>query len=141
MLNKPPKYKLKKSISVKTKRQILLFLLVGALNTLFGYMCFAVCIYFGLHYTVAVLLATSLGILFNFNTTGRIVFNNVQGNLIIKFIGVYAFLYILNISLLTFLQIFLSNYYITGLVAIFPVATVAFILNKYFVFGETDEIN
>ena len=54
------------------------FVLVGILNTAFGYGCFALFIYLGLHYTIAVLLGTCLGILFNFKTLGHLVFKNKQ---------------------------------------------------------------
>ena len=77
-----------------TQRQLWRFLCVGLLNTLFGYLCFAFFVYLGLHYALAVGLATCAGIVFNFQTTGKIVFNNTRTILIFKFIGVYAFLYV-----------------------------------------------
>ena|SRR3990167_1190992 len=126
-------------VSPKTKRQVVFFILVGMLNTLFSYVCYAFFIYYGLHYAFAALLATCLGIIFNFNTTGKIVFNNLQFQLIFKFIGVYLFLYCLNVSILTLLTFFSSNNYLNGFIAIFPLATIAFVLNKFLVFKEKKE--
>lgn len=121
-----------------TQRQLWLFLLVGLFNTLFGYVCFAFFVFLGLHYTLAVAFATCAGVLFNFKTTGKIVFNNTRAILIFKFIGVYAFLYILNISAITLLKSFSTNYYLTGFFALIPITIIAFILNKFFVFTECD---
>ncbi len=130
-----------KNLSFKTKQQIVLFLFVGALNTLFSYLCYALFIYLGFHYTLAVWIATCLGVLFNFNTTGRIVFKNSQDMLIFKFIGVYLFLYCLNISFLKIMQVWSTNYYLTGFIAVFPLAAISFVLNKYLVFKEHYEVN
>jgi putative flippase GtrA len=126
------------SRQITTKHQLLRFLCVGLLNTLFGYICFAFFIYLGLHYAVALGLATAAGILFNFQTTGKIVFNNTRAILIFKFIGVYAFLYILNVGAIKLLKPFSTNYYLTDFLALIPITGIAFILNKFFVFTELD---
>jgi putative flippase GtrA len=112
------------------------FLLVGLLNTLFGYSIFAVLIYFGFHYTIATLLSTVLGVLFNFRTIGTLVFKNSRGHLIVKFIAVYAIIYCLNIAFLKILNMWSFNMYIAGLVLLFPMAVTAYFLNKHFVFRE-----
>lgn len=65
--------------------QPLLFIFVGALNTLFGYTIFTFFIMMGLHYALAALLANILGVLFNFKTTGKIVFKNSNNVLLVKF--------------------------------------------------------
>ncbi len=123
------------------QRQMVLFLFVGGINTAFSYLCYVLFIYLGLYYVLAVALSTSLGVLFNFLTTGRIVFKNMKHSLIFKFIGVYGFLYGINILLLKLLHLFSSNYYLTGFITIFPLAVMSFVLNKYFVFSERHEIN
>jgi putative flippase GtrA len=55
------------------KHRFVRFLLVGVLNTIFGYFLYGTLILIGLDYKLAVLLATILGVLFNFQTTGRLV--------------------------------------------------------------------
>jgi len=124
----------------QTQRQIILFLIVGFINTIFGYLCFAFFYTLGLHYAVAAFLATCCGILFNFNTTGKIVFKNKRKVLIFKFIGVYLFLFCLNVSSLKALQYFSTNYYLTEFVTIIPLAVVAFLLNKFVVFKEKYDV-
>lgn len=117
-------------------RTFVRFLLVGILNTLFGYSIFAVLIFLGLHYTVAALLSTILGVLFNFKTIGSMVFKNSKSRLIIRFIAVYAVIYCLNVVFLKMLSLWNVNMYLAGLALLFPMAFVAFLMNKYFVFHE-----
>jgi putative flippase GtrA len=124
-----------------TQWQFIAFLFVGGLNTLFGYAMYALFIYLGFDYPVAVLLATCLGVLFNFNTTGKIVFRNFRYGLFYKFVGVYVLLYFLNVAFIKFLHGLSDNLYLDGFLAIIPLAMVSFILNKYFVFRKIHEIN
>lgn len=123
--------KLKHHIS---QSQFLKFLFVGAINTLFGYTIFSALIYCGIHYTIAILLATCLGVLFNFQTTGRYVFNNNNRKLLLRFIAVYIILYFINVSIIKFSNYFIDNIYMSGGVATIAVAFIAFFLNKYVVF-------
>ncbi|MCU7242422.1 MAG: GtrA family protein [Microcystis aeruginosa WS75] len=68
-------YILKKAklVNLIKKHKFARFLLVGVLNTIFGYFLYGTLILIGLDYKLAVLLATILGVLFNFQTTGRLV--------------------------------------------------------------------
>lgn len=110
------------------------FLIVGGINTVFGYGVFALLIFLKFHYAVAALLATILGILFNFKTTGTIVFKNSDNSLLFKFIGVYAVLYFINTGVLKIFHSYSVNMYLAGALLIFPSAALSFLLNKKFVF-------
>lgn len=74
------------------------FLLVGGLNTAFGYGVFAVLILTGVHYAVAAFASTVLGVLFNFRTTGRLVFGNRDDRLLLRFVLVYAITYVVGVA-------------------------------------------
>ena len=63
-----------KLVGIVKKHRFVRFLLVDVINTLFGYFSFATLIIIGLDYKLAALLATIQGVLFNFQTTGRLVF-------------------------------------------------------------------
>ena len=115
-------------------RQFVRFLMIGAVNTAFGYSIFALFIFFGLHYALASLLATILGVLFNFKTTGRWVFNNRQNSLLGKFFLVYAVVYGCNVGLLKILDEFSISMYVAGAVVLLPMAVLSYVLNKRFVF-------
>lgn len=118
----------------QTKKQVVLFLFVGGINTVFSYCCYAFFLYLGFHYTSAITFSTCLGVLFAFNTTGRFVFNSSNYLLIFKFISLYVFLYGLNLLMLKGLALISHNYYLNGFITIFPCATLSFIINKIWVF-------
>jgi putative flippase GtrA len=112
------------------------FLFVGLLNTMFGYGVFSFVLFLGLHYSLASLFATILGVIFNFFTTGRLVFRNADNLLIFKFIGVYAIVYIFNLFFLVIIDHLNFNLYIGGLIILLPMAFFAFQLNQMFVFNK-----
>ena len=106
------------------------YLLIGGVNTVFGYSVFAFLLFFGIHYSLAVLVATILGILFNFKTYGRFVFNNHSWNLLGRFVFVYTSIYLVNITLLLVFDLFVSNLYISGAMTTPVIAYLGYILNK-----------
>jgi putative flippase GtrA len=134
------------------------FFLVGGLNSAFGYGLFAFLIFIGLHYIIAGLIATILGILFTFKTIGIIVFNNSNNWIIFKFLGFYGINYVISMSLLTLLErsgfdMFVGSwlYRITDLlifrtpktnacigaaILILPMGLFAYTLNHRFVFAK-----
>lgn len=116
------------------KKQLLKFLSVGVMNTVFGYSLFAILIYIGLHYTLAVLMGTVIGLIFNFKTTGKIVFDSTDNRLIGKFFIVYGIIYVCNIIGLYFLGKMSIDIYISGALLIVPLALLSFVLNKKYVF-------
>jgi putative flippase GtrA len=63
------------------------YLVVGVSNTVFGYSIFMLFLYIGLHYSIAALLSTILGIFFNFYMYGKIVFKSNSW----KFLGKFVF--------------------------------------------------
>ena len=117
--------------------QIIRFLIIGAVNTAFAYGLYALFIFVGLHYTLAVLLSTIIGICFSFKTLGGLVFDNPSNRLIFKFFVVYVCCYFLNIGILRlFSQYIWGNLYAAGLFSSSVVAAVSFYVNKYFVFKK-----
>lgn len=123
-------------------RPFIRFLLVGGLNTLFGYSVYGLLLFLGLNYMLAVLLSTVLGVFFNFKTIGCFVFRNNSWHLIVRFIIIYGVIYLLNLSILAFFNSIQFNLFIAQALAILPMAILSFVLNKKFVFEErTNEIN
>lgn len=122
--------------TIHQKRRFLTFLAIGGLNTLFGYSIYAGLLWMGLHYTVAAGIALVIGILFNFKTTGVIVFRSHDNRLIIRFFLMYLFVYIVNILGLTLLKQIGINAYYGGLIMIAPQAILTYILSCRYVFGK-----
>ncbi|MFA4828541.1 MAG: GtrA family protein [Thermodesulfovibrionales bacterium] len=112
------------------------FIFVGGFNALFGYSVFSLFIYLKFHYSMSALIATIIGVFFNFKTTGTIVFKNKRNSLIIKFIGVYSVVYLLNIAFLKVFAIFEYDMYIAGTTILLPMACISFWLNRALVFKE-----
>jgi putative flippase GtrA len=115
--------------------QLLRFLVVGGLNTLVGYALFAAFVWAGLPYPVAIGLATVLGVAFNFQSTGRLVFGGANVSRLGRFVAVYAVVYLLNVGSVTLLMKAGLNVYVANAVVILPLALVAFVLQRRFVFG------
>ena len=113
------------------------FLLVGGLNTAFGYGMFALFILLGVHYAVAAFLSTVLGILFNFKTTGTIVFKSHDNRLILRFFGVYGFMYVIGVANLKLFKELGVHVLITAAVFTLPGAMLSFWLMRRFVFRES----
>lgn len=116
-------------------RQFVTYLLVGALNTLFGYSTFAVFLLLGLHYAVAALLSTILGVLFNFHTIGRLVFGKRDPSLIVRFLGVYGVTYLLNVGALRLLHAEIEVL-VAQAALVLPLAGVSFLMHQRLVFGR-----
>jgi putative flippase GtrA len=119
------------------KNQFLRFLFVGILNTIFGYSTFAFFFYCGFTYVIAALLSTCLGILFNFRTLSKFVFNHTDKSLFWRFLLVYAITYFLGIAIIKMGTYFLQNIYIIGAIGTPFTAITAYLLNKHLVFHRT----
>lgn len=120
----------------KVSPRFLRFLAVGALNTLFGYGCFALFLYMGLHYAVAMLLATIVGVAFNFKTIGHLVFRSSANRLIIHFAATYVVAYTVNVLCVKAFSLMGINPYYGGAISIIPVTVLGYYLNERFVFNN-----
>ena len=110
------------------------FLVVGGVNTLFSFAIYALLILLGLHYVLAALISTICGILFNFKTTGTLVFKNKDNRLLLRFFGVYTFTYFINIGLLKLFDMAGVGSLVAGAIIVLPMAVVSFLLMRRFVF-------
>ncbi len=117
------------------QRQFLKFLLVGGLNTAFGYGVFALLTWWGLPYPAAIGLATLAGIAFNFQSTGRLVFGNAPWQRAPRFVAVYAVVYVLNLGGVAALLHLGLNIYLANALVILPLALIAYMLQRKFVFA------
>lgn len=128
------KASLSSGLPALVRSRFIRFLLVGVLNTAFGYACFALLLWAGLHYTLALLLATVVGVLFNFKTIGSLVFGSSDGSLIWRFIAVYVLIYTANVAALALLQALGLPALVAQSVLVLPVAGASFLLSRRFVF-------
>lgn len=80
--------------------QVVRFLAVGVLNTAFGYVIFAAGILAGLSSGIALAIAMVIGVIFNFFTLGRLVFDSRDPTRLPRFVGVYVLTYMVNLGML-----------------------------------------
>ncbi|MBR1774482.1 MAG: GtrA family protein [Bacteroidales bacterium] len=137
------------------------FLFVGCINTAVGYTLFILCRWVGMERALAVFVSTVLGVLFNYHSTGKIVFHNKGYNVIVQFFVIYGIMYVINLAELHYLaKSGLYNFFfsidknnldlltrfsidldkagdaIGQLIVVLPNAIMTFLLNKTFVFGK-----
>lgn len=116
--------------------QVKKFIVIGVINTLFGYSIYALMIYVGLSYDVALIISTVCGVIFNFHSIGKLVFNNFKYALFFKFVLVYVLVYFINLLLIKLFLLLGANAYLGGALAVIPSAAASFLLNKYLVFNR-----
>ena len=114
------------------------FILIGILNTIFGYGVYAALILTSVEYHVALTVSTILGVLFNFKTTGTIVFRNNKKRLIFRFVVMYGIIYVLNQIVLTLLVRANINELVSQAIVLPVMVVLAFSMNRRFVFKRYD---
>jgi len=112
------------------------FLAVGVLNTAFGYGVYYLLLRASGHAIFALTLGTIIGVLFNFLSTGGIVFRSRDPRLVWRFVLVYVVVYLYNAIGLATLESRGVDPAIGGLVLIPGAVAISWLLNSRFVFGR-----
>lgn len=120
------------------ERKFVKYLFVGFMNTIFSYVIYAICVTILSRPTLSLAVSYVIGILFNFQTTGRIVFKNKNNTLIFKFFLSYLTTFFINRYFLDMLvSTFHVDKYLSQAILVFPIAMISFMLLKHFVFVES----
>jgi len=115
--------------------RFLRFLVVGAFNTFFGYGLFYALLRLTDAPMFALTASTLLGILFNFMTTGGLVFRNRDRRRLIPFFGVYFVVYLYNASGLAMFQRLGVDPALAGFLLLPGAVVLSYLLNRSFVFA------
>lgn len=118
-------------------RRFAVFLVVGGLNTLFGYGVFCAMLALGVHYALAGLIATGAGVIFNFHTTGRLVFDTTDPRRLARFIALYALMYAVGTAEMRVAELASWNLYLASGILLLPNALLTYVLGKLFVFNPS----
>ena len=121
-------------VNVLVSQQFLKFVAVGVLNTVWGYGIYALFIFINMHYAFASLLSMILGIIFNYFSSGRLVFCGAFQGAFVRYLLMYGGIYFWSIVWLYFLQRMGLNAYYSGAIMLVPNACISFILQRYYVF-------
>jgi putative flippase GtrA len=114
--------------------QLLRFLLVGGLNTLFGMAVYGLAIVCRLPVWGALILGNAAGIVFNFLTTGGWVFRRLSWARFRRFVACYGLLYGLNLALVTGLRHWVPGAITAQALLTLPMALLSYGLLSRFVF-------
>ena len=121
---------------LRSHDRVVSFLLVGVLNTVVGYSLFVIIFVATGSHRLAIVIATILGILFNFFTTGRVVFGNPSARRLIPFALGYALTMAVNLALLELL-VRIGMHPLLAQASSFPVVVVmAYSINARLVFWQ-----
>lgn len=118
------------------RHRVVKFLLVGFLNTMFGYSLYALLVYFGLPYHHSLLLTTIIGVIFNYFSLGKMVFQGDGGrSTFVKFISVYCMVYLFNAyGLEQLVEQHQINPYVSQLMCLIPSIVFNWFMLKNWVF-------
>jgi putative flippase GtrA len=112
------------------------FVAAGILNTAFGYSVFAaVYLVTGMH-RAAIVVATMIGVVFNYFTIGRFVFAHRTLSAILPFTLGYGIILILNVIAVDLLMGAGLNALFAQLVCLPPLAILSYVVNDRLIFGR-----
>ncbi|MEG1643683.1 MAG: GtrA family protein [Bacteroidales bacterium] len=119
----------------KVTNRFVRFVLVGGVNFIFGTGLYCLFVYMRFSDWWAFLLANVIGVMFNFKTTGILVFRSHANSLIVKFALCYVVVYVGEVYLKRFMEmVTLAGEYWSGIISIVMGSLVSFVMLKYFVF-------
>lgn len=109
-------------------RRFVRFLAVGVLNTAFGYVLYALLLWIGLAPQPALALSWAVGVLWNYQTHARLVFDQGGYKRLLPYVGAYGLIYLINAAALqAALSAGLAPLLAQALLVL-PMAALAFIL-------------
>lgn len=116
-------------------RQFFQFCCVGVLNLAFGVGMYCLFVYWGMDYKIATLSSTVLGVVWNFKTTGLLVFKNRENRLFLRFVFCYTIIYFVNVMFVWGFKFLGANDYLAGFFAAIPIAVLSFCMLRKVVYG------
>jgi putative flippase GtrA len=121
------------------RRRMLMFLAVGVVNTVVGYGLFAAFFLTTQSHRVAAVGAYVVGIIFNFFSTGRLVFKSRTVSALLPFVAGYLVILGANLALLEVLVGLGLNALIAQAVSLPPLVAASYLINSRIVFRSRCE--
>lgn len=110
------------------------FLLVGGLNTLFGFVVYSLFALTELSTWMVLIVSNIATLVFNFFTTGGLVFRDLSVARIPRFLICYGIVFVIYLELILWLTPILGGRILAMGVIVLPVATFTYFLQSWFVF-------
>ena len=118
------------------KNEFLRFLVVGAVNTLFGFFVYSLFIYYDVEVWLALLGGTIAGLVFNFFTTGGYVFRDISLGKVPGFMICHLVIYGINLSAIKYISGWVGDKTIAQFILIIPMALLSYFLLTRLVFSR-----
>jgi len=115
-------------------KRFLRFLIAGAINSIFGFLVYTVAILLGGQVWLALLAGLVCGAVFNFFSTGAYVFRDLGLSRAPRFLVCYLLIYFLNLKLIDWLSLWITDPIIAQAILVGPMAIVSYVLMSRFVF-------
>ena len=115
------------------------FVLVGGLNTLFGFAVYALGVVAELPVSLALFLGMLAGTIFNFFTTGAYVFRQLTISRYPRFVACYLLVYGFNVLFMNILLMWMSNKLVIQAMLTVPLAALSYWMMSRLVFTKTPE--
>ena len=116
------------------RNRLLRFLVVGGVNTLFGFAIYGISILAGKEVWLALLIGMLCGTVFNFFTIGGHVFRELSPARIPRFFICYLLVYGINVILFKLISLWTSNKILSQAIIMIPLALFSYFLMSRFVF-------
>jgi putative flippase GtrA len=117
--------------------EMMRFGLAGAVNTAFGFGVYSALVLLGMPPFAALLVATIVGVFFNFLTFGGLAFRRLEARRLPRFVLAYAVIYAVNVALLEGVRRTTGlGPIVAQLACLVVVAPAAYLLLKAKVFGD-----
>jgi putative flippase GtrA len=118
--------------------RVVRFVLVGGLNTVFGFLIFSLALLVTDSPLFAIIFATVVGVCFNRFTTGRMVFGSSESSFF-RFGFVYLASMGMNYVIFRIFHVLIESRYICQALAMIPTAAMTYVLLKKFVFIQSND--
>ena len=118
------------------------FILVGILNTAFGYLVYSLFIYIGMHYFAAQFFGSILAIAHSYLWNKYYTFKSVDKSFseVARYFSVYIVSYLVNMLLLyVFVEFFKISAYIAGLAGLFITMLMSYVGHKKVSFRQKNQ--
>jgi putative flippase GtrA len=121
------------SLSFASIPRVWRYYMVGAVNTLFGYSAYALLLLIGLHMYVAQITGHIIGVIFNYFTYSRHVFQAAPASRL-RFVLSYLLNYLVGLTSLALAATIIASPYLAGLLAMLVSSIINFMVLRRHVF-------
>lgn len=114
--------------------EVMRFALAGGINTIFGFVVYALGLFVDLQVALALFLGMIAGTFFNFFTNGAYVFRQLEVTRYPRFLACYLLVYGLNVLLMNIFLMWMNNKLIIQAILTIPLALLSYLMMSRLVF-------